>query len=233
MSTTKLRSYSHNHPHLVSKMTISEFALFVLAANVTIDNAGLRGELSHAKSIMQKYTGNSFYFYQQVESPSSLYLFGEWASIDQHVNQFATSPENMAAIGSLLGYVTPQWAFHADVSNADLPLPTTPAEKAKALCGDQVLSIAQYNIQDGKKAEFQSIFDANKNYLENYLTEGKMNGGWRIDTAAGQEEFVLLAPYKNVQQDFDFAKTQGFPQFDQIRACLNSTEVRHVRLLDL
>jgi quinol monooxygenase YgiN len=82
-------------------MTISEFALFVLAANVTIDNPSLRTELTHAKSIMQNYTGNSFYFYQQVESPSSVYLFGEWASIDQHVNQFATSPENMAAVRRL------------------------------------------------------------------------------------------------------------------------------------
>jgi hypothetical protein len=214
-------------------MTISEFALFVLAANVTIDNPSLRTELTHAKSIMQNYTGNSFYFYQQVESPSSVYLFGEWASIDQHVNQFATSPENMAAIGSLLGYVTPQWAFHADVSHADLPLPVTAADKAKALCGDYVLSFAQYNVQDGKKADFQAAYDAGKGYLENYLTEGKMNGGWRIDTADGQEEFVLLAPFKNVQQDFDFAKTKGWAQWDQIRGTLNSTDVKHVRLLDL
>jgi hypothetical protein len=96
-----------------------------------------------------------------------------------------------------------------------------------------VLSFAQYNVQDGKKADFQAAYDAGKGYLENYLTEGKMNGGWRIDTANGQEEFVLLAPYKNVQQDFDFAKTKGWAQWDQIRGTLNSTDVKHVKLLDL
>jgi hypothetical protein len=50
-------------------MPITELALLHLTPGTTIDDAALRSNLSHAKTVLQNYTGRTFYYMQQTEDP--------------------------------------------------------------------------------------------------------------------------------------------------------------------
>jgi hypothetical protein len=65
-------------------MTITEIALLHLSQDITIDDADVRSKLVHAKSVMQNYTGRTFYYLQQVEDPTYIYILVNgilWISI--------------------------------------------------------------------------------------------------------------------------------------------------------
>ena len=106
-------------------MAITEIALLHLSPNVTILDPDLRSALSNAKMIMQRYTNRAFYYFQQVEDPTYIYIFGEWDSLDQHMNQFIPGAENQALLQSLKGLLTVEWLLHIDASHAELPLPAS------------------------------------------------------------------------------------------------------------
>jgi heme-degrading monooxygenase HmoA len=214
-------------------MTITEIALLHLASSITIEDADLRSALAHAKAVMEGYTGNTFYYFQQTEDPSYIYIFGEWESLDQHMNHFIPGAENQAVLESLKDKMTVDWLLHADVSHADLPLPFSDAERAKALRGELVLCVGRHFVKEGKREMFQESFKANKHHLQNYVTEGTIGGGWRIDIEGGRDEWVLLCPFKDVQQHLDFAKSEGFEHYAQIREYIDGAEIKHAKLLDI
>jgi heme-degrading monooxygenase HmoA len=215
------------------EMTITELALLRLSPNVTIEDANLRANLSHAKTAMQEYTGRVFYYFQQTEDPTLVYVVGEWESLDQHMNGFIPSEQNQALLGSLKDSMSVEWLLHADVPHAELPLPKSDAERAKALRGESVISIARHFVKPGAKGAFQQTFESNKQHLQDYLTEGTMGGGWRIDRNDGEKEWVLVCPYSSVQQHMDFAETAGFEKYGRIREHMDGAEIKHAKLLDI
>lgn len=214
-------------------MPITEIALLRLASGTPIDDAILRKNLAHAKAIMQSYTGNTFYYFQQTEDPSYIYIVGEWESLDQHMNHFIPSADNQSLLESLKDQLSVDWLIHADVPHANLPLPNSPTDIEKALRGDVVWSIARHMVKDGKKDDFHRTFEANKHYLQNFITEGTMGGGWRVDCEDGKEEWVLMCPYTSVQQHYEFAKTGEFEKYGLIREWIEGAEIKQVKLLDI
>lgn len=213
-------------------MTITEIALLRMAVGVNTDDATLRANLAQAKSVMEKYTGNTFYYFQQIEDPSLIYILGEWESLDQHMNHFIPSADNQALLGLLEDKITVEWLLHADVSHAELPLPRTDTELAKARNGELVISVVRYFVKDGQKEELQRTFDANKGHLQGFITEGSLSGGWRVDKENDKEEWLLLCPYTSVEQHFEFAKTEGFQKYMQVTEHIDGADVKHAKLLD-
>jgi quinol monooxygenase YgiN len=214
-------------------MTITEIALLHLTSSATIEDVTLRSVLAQAKAVMQDYTGNTFYYFQQIEDPSYVYIFGEWESLDQHMNHFIPSAANQALLESLKDKVAVHWLLHANVSHADLPLPKSDDEMAEARRGELVLSVARHFVKEGKKQTFQETSEAKKHYLQDYITKGTMGGGWRIEVEGGKDEWVLLCPYTDVQEHLDFAKTEAFEHYAQIREYIDGAEIKHVKLLDV
>jgi heme-degrading monooxygenase HmoA len=214
-------------------MTITEIALLHLASSITIEDVDIRSALAHAKQVMEGYTGNTFYYFQQTEDPSYIYIFGEWDTLDQHMNQFIPGAENQALLELLKDRLTVDWLLHANVSHAELPLPKTDAELAKARRGELVVSVGRHFVKDGKRELFEETFERNRHYLQDYITEGTLGGGWRIDTEGGKDEWVLLCPFKDVQQHLDFAKSEAFEHYGQIREYIDGAEIKHAKLLDI
>lgn len=212
-------------------MTITEIALLRLSSGITVEDATLHANLARAKEVMQDYTGNTFLYLQQTEDPSLIYIIGEWESLDEHMNHFIPSVDNQALLELLKDQLSVEWLMHADVSHADLPLPKSAPEMDKARRGELVFSIARHMVKDGQKEEFGRTFGANKQYLQGFITEGKMGGGWRVDKEDGKEEWVLLCPYTSVQQHYDFAKTPEFEKYGLIREHIDGAEIKHAKLL--
>ncbi|KAH7414551.1 hypothetical protein DE146DRAFT_38963 [Phaeosphaeria sp. MPI-PUGE-AT-0046c] len=215
-------------------MTITEIALLRLAPGITLGDATLRSNLAHAEEVMQNYTGKTFHYLQQTEDPSCIYIVGEWESLDQHMKHFIPSDGNQALLVLLKDQLSVEWLLHADVSHADLPLPRSKSAIDKAIGGELIFSIARHMVKDGQKEEFQRTFVANRQYLQGFLTEGIMGGGWRIDKEEeGKEEWVLLCPYTSVQQHYDFAKTPEFERYGLIREHMDGAEIKHAKILDV
>jgi len=212
-------------------MPITELALLRLSSNVTIDD--VRAKLAHAKKVMQDYTGRTFYYFQQTEDPTYIYIIGEWDSLDQHMNHFIPTKENQAVLVGLEDMLSVEWLLHFDASHAELPLPKTEAEKAKAKAGELVISIVRHSVRAAAKDAFEQTFEANKHYVQDYLTEGMMGGGWRVDKKDGKEEWVLICPYTSVQQHLDFAQTPEFEKYVRIREHIDGAEIKHAKLLDI
>lgn len=209
-------------------MAITEIALLHLSPGVTAHSPDLRSALSHAKMVMQSYTGRTFYYFQQAEDPSYIYIIGEWDSLHQHMNQFIPSAENQAVLQSLTDLLAVEWLLHIDVPHTELPLPASqPVHQ-----GQTVLGIGRHFVKDGEKAEFQQTFENNKRHLQDYVTQGRIGGGWRIDNEDGKHEWVLLTPWETVEQHHDFAQTPGFEKYGKIREHINGAEIKHANLLD-
>jgi quinol monooxygenase YgiN len=214
-------------------MTITEVALLRVAPGGVADDPTLLANLAQAKSLMERYTGNTFYYFQQTEDPSFIYIIGEWESLDQHMNYFIPSAENQAMLDLLKDQVTVEWLLHADVSHVDLPLPRSDTEMAKARKGEIVISVGRHFVKNGQKKDFQQVFDANKIYLQDFISEGKLGGGWRIDKEDGKEEWFLICPYTSVEQHFDFAATEGFKKYVQIKDHVDGADIKHAKLLPI
>jgi quinol monooxygenase YgiN len=214
-------------------MTITEVALLRLAPGVDADDPTLRANLAEAKRVMEKYTGNTFYYFRQIEDPSLIYIIGEWESLDQHMNHFIPSADNQAMLDLLKAQVTVEWLLHAGVSHANLPLPRSDAEMARALEGETVISVGRHFVKDDQKKEFQQVFEANKGYLQDFITEGKLGGGWRVDNGDGKEEWILICPYTSFEQHLDFANTDEFQKYVQIKEHIDGADIKHAKLLSI
>ncbi|KAH7096067.1 hypothetical protein FB567DRAFT_48457 [Paraphoma chrysanthemicola] len=214
-------------------MPVTEIALLRLSSNVSINDAQLRSKLVHAKKVMQDFTGRSFYYFEQIEDSSNVYIVGEWESLDQHMNVFIPSEANQALLEALKDNLTVEWLLHVDASHDSLPLPKSEGDKAKDLRGEAVISVVRHFVKTGETAEFQQTFEENKHYLQEFLTEGALGGGWRVDKEDGKDEWVLLCPWTSVKQHGDFATTPGFEKYGQIRGYLDGAEIKHAKLLDI
>lgn len=136
--------------------------------------------------------------------------------------------------------------MHVGVEGRELSLPKSEEERRRAVDGEVVWSIVRHFISGGSGARsaFQTTFDANKRYLQEFVTEGKVGGGWRLDREKSEgedgdgeekekEEFVVVAPWRSEGQHGEFAGTEGFKEYGRIREHIGGAEIVHVRLLDI
>ena len=210
-------------------MTVTEIALLHLSPEFTIDDTNLRSKLVHAKNVMQSYTDRTFYYLQQVEDPTYIYIIGEWDSLDQHMNEFIPSADNQALLKSLRGLLSVDWLLHIDALHADLPLPGAGTTKQKA----PVYAIGRHFIKNDQREQFQQAFDVGKLQLRDFVTEGKIGGGWRIDKEGDKDEWVLLTPWTSVEQHYAFAETDGFAKYCNIQEHIEGAEIKHARVLHI
>ncbi|KAH6614957.1 hypothetical protein C7974DRAFT_402976 [Boeremia exigua] len=209
-------------------MTITEVALLHLLQDVAIDDTSLRSKLAQAKAIMQDYTGRTFYYLQQVEDPTYVYIVGEWQSLDQHMNLFIPSEDNQALLKSLEGLLSVEWLLHIDVPHADLPLAAGAIQQ-----NAPIYAIVRHYVKEDERVQFQRTFDAEKHYLQDFVAEGNIGGGWRIDKEGNKDEWVLFTPWKSVEQHHAFAETYSFEKYGRIREHIEGAEIKHARILDI
>lgn len=207
-------------------MVVTEIALLRLKSGIDVYSEDLRAKLSEARMVMQNYTKRNFYYFLQIEDPALVYIIGEWDSLDQHVNHFINSDANQELLENLKDDIVVEWLLHVDTTHANLPLP-------RDTKGKNVISIVRHFVKDGEKNSFADTYEANKEYLQAFVTEGVVNGGWRADRDGEQEEWVLLCPWKDVEQHHAFAQTDGFEKYSRIREHISGAEINHAELLDI
>jgi hypothetical protein len=78
-------------------MTVTELAILPLTHPLTKEShflpSSLIQKLLTAKSVLETASGHSFYYFQQIEDPSIIYILGAWDSVTAH-HTFLPSSEN-------------------------------------------------------------------------------------------------------------------------------------------
>jgi quinol monooxygenase YgiN len=197
-------------------MTVTELALLQLKNGL---NEKVKRVLGKAKKAMQDYSGRTFYYLQQIEDPACIYVLGEWESLEQHYDGFIPSKLNQDLLEELKDEIEISWLSHLDEPVSDIPLDAS------------VLSLGRHIITASNREAFANCFAENKKFLDAFVTEGKATGGWKLDEGRENEEFVLLAPWKEVQQHGEFGKSEGFKEYFKIKEFIAEADIKHVKVL--
>lgn len=112
-----------------------------------------------------------------------------------------------------------QWQSDFHVPVADIQLDAS------------VSSLGRHMIKEGKREDFTKFFAENRKHLDAFVTEDQAAGGWRLDDGHEREEFVRLAPWKEVPQHHEFGKTEGFKEYFKIKDFVEEANIKHVRLM--
>ncbi|KAK6371279.1 hypothetical protein LTS17_009010 [Exophiala oligosperma] len=212
-------------------MPVTELALLRLRPGTEWPTAELNAKLRQAKRVMETASGFDFRYFRAVEDPDVIFIFGAWPSVEFHMTNFIPSQDNQELLELLKDQVTVEWMFHLDIDQTHSPPPWH----------TNVIAVVRHFITDGEKESFKATFETNKHHLEAFIGgSDRVVGGWRIDKGFDpslegevKSEYVLITGWRSVEQHHDFAKTDGFEKYGQIRNHLAGAEVKHAVRLDL
>jgi len=219
-------------------MPVTELAIIPLNRNLTKENptlaASLKQKFLSAKLVLEKASGHKFYFFQQIEDPSIIYILGSWESPQAHA-AFLPSTENQKLLELFKddiitdekeksdGEKMTMWHLDADVFSGV-------NEEDKSVFTAPVISLNRHFVPKDKKAGFVKKFDEVKGLLEDFTTPYQVVGGWRIEKEAeGKDEWVLFSGFGSVENHHEFAKTEGFARFRKIAEFVEGFEMKHLR----
>ncbi|KIY00353.1 uncharacterized protein Z520_04038 [Fonsecaea multimorphosa CBS 102226] len=212
-------------------MAVTELARLRLQDGTEASSPSLHANLAKAKDVMEKASGFEFWYYHCLEEPNIIFILGSWPSVDFHMHQFIPGPQNQELLALLQDQITVEWMFHLDIDQRIQSLPLK----------HDVLSIDRYIVQAGKKERFQATFENNKHALESHVGEqGRLIWGWRLDkgydpSIGGEkpkEQFVLLSGWDSIEQHLEFANTEVFQKYSQIRSHMEEEpDIKHARLM--
>jgi hypothetical protein len=89
-------------------MTVTELAILPLIHPVTKEFPSLPSslikKLQTAKFVLQRESGHSFHYFQQLEDPSIIYILGSWDSVAAH-SAFLPSFDNQVCNSQSSSYL--------------------------------------------------------------------------------------------------------------------------------
>jgi hypothetical protein len=214
----------------MSPSTITELAHLRLLPPSTLTHS-LLTNLKVVLKVSEEYTGHRFYYLQQIEDPSLLYLVGEWDSLEQHMQGFIPSQENQELLESLKGMVGVEWLLHVGVGSEALPDMSGRGKRSEegeandserekkgnrdAEDGQGVVwCITRFFVKEGERDKFLEVMS---------LKGRSGGGGWRVDKEEGREEFVWFGEAIE-EEGWDYMGAEKF---------VVGIDVKHVRNLRL
>jgi hypothetical protein len=216
-------------------MPVIELATIPLTHNLTQENPNLPPPLKQkftcAKLVLEKASNHKFYFFQQVEDPSIIYIIGSWESPQAHAI-FLPSAENQKLLELFKddiiveekdGKMMRMWHLDPDAFSGV-------NEEDKSLFTAPVISLNRHFVTNDKKAGFSKKSDEVKGLLENFTKPYQVVGGWRIEKEREEkEEWDMFSGFESVGNHHEFPKTEGFARYREIVEFMERFEVKHLR----
>jgi len=217
-------------------MPVTEFAILPLehplTENSTIPSPLLQ-KLRTARTVLENASKYKFHYFQQIETPSIIYIIGKWDSPQSHY-AFLPSPENQELLQLLKedvyveernGQKMQMWHLNEDVF--EVPSGTEWPFAAR------VISCDRHFIPKDKKSGFVEKFNDVRGLLEDYTKPYGVVGGWRIEKEDVEtEEWVLFSGFESVDNHMEFAKTEGFTKYREILGFVSGFELKHLRAVE-
>ena len=172
-------------------MAVTDIARIRLKANVSVEDTELRRRLLAAKEAMESYTGNTFYFYTQLDDPSLIYIIGRWVSAAQHSQEWIPSEANQNILVSLKDYISVDWMFHVDMEQMDIPFDAP------------ILANRRYFVSEEEKGTFSAEVERLWSLAAGSVCPYRLSGGWKVEKHENDErhEYLLFSGAKSVAQE--------------------------------
>ncbi|TAQ85622.1 hypothetical protein B7494_g6058 [Chlorociboria aeruginascens] len=218
-------------------MAVTELASIPLIHSISKDESlppSLIQKLQTAKAVLESEAGCPFYYFQQIENPSTIYILGKWDSVEAH-NRFLPSAENQTLLQLLkddiigAGEVKMQmWHLDADIFGPDN------SDSDKPVLMAPVVSCNRHFVSAEKREAFRQKFAEVRGLLADFTQPYHVVGGWRIEKeldGQGQEreEWVLFSGFKSVDAHMGFAKTEEFTKYKEILEFLEGFDIKHLK----
>ncbi|KAF1995864.1 hypothetical protein P154DRAFT_444512 [Amniculicola lignicola CBS 123094] len=202
-----------------------------LGCSTRVDSPTFQTKLALAKQKMEEFSGRKFYFLQEVEDPSHLYIIGEWDDLGRHLLEWLPSQENQSLLHLFKNDMKVEWMFHIDATHTEFAFARHAAAVRRSK--ENLLGITRFFVKPGKKHEFNKEYDRCWDWMQHCVKEGKVGGGWRIDRDGDQEEFVLITPWKNLEQHEDTLYGGMVGEFSDFEELFSTEITRHARVMIL
>lgn len=217
-------------------MTVTEFAILPLVHSLTKENSALPcsvlQKLQIAKTVLEQASKRKFYYFQQIEDPSIIYIIGRWDSPEAHY-AFLPSLENQKLLELFKDEVyieeregKKMQMWHLDNDVFDVP------PSADWVFRAPIISCNRHFVPKEQKAGFFEKLAEIAGLLEEFTKPYAPVGGWRIEKEDEEEEWVLFSGFENMENHMDFAKTEGFAKYREIVGFVRGFDLKHLRLVE-
>jgi heme-degrading monooxygenase HmoA len=216
-------------------MAVTELATLPLTHNVTKEEPVLPDavieKLKTARTVLEKASGYSFNYFQQVEDPSIVYLIGRWDSTAAH-GEFLPSPENQRLLEMLKDDILTEGEkkmslWHLDAESLTLRV------AGKNVLEAPVISFNRHFVPSSKKEGFSRKFAEVNGLLEGFTEPFAVSGGWRIEKDTEEkDEWALFSGFESVDHHFQFAKTEDFIKYRDIVEFMEGFDLKHFKAIE-
>lgn len=163
-------------------MTFSEISLLKLKSPFSLDDEDLCTRLTSIKAALADITGHPFYYLQSIHDSSSIYLLGEWQSLEQHYKGVQGRPDFKENLKDMMKFFDFQWMAHYDFTMDDLHIVST-----DAAC----LEVALFSVDKSKRESAAAATKSSINAVQAMLSPGEaVVGGWRHEDG-DQDQFAI------------------------------------------
>ena len=217
-------------------MTVTEFAILPLTHRFTKESSALPSQLIEklkaARIVLEKSSGHQFRYFQQVEDPSIVYIFGNWDSVSAH-QAFLPSQDNQQLLELFKDDVLTEGEKKMQMWHLDGDLFNGVNEWQMHVLEAPTISCNRHFVPTEKKEGFQTKFEEVRGLLEDFTKPYKVVGGWRIEKdSEEEEEWALFSGFQSVNNHMEFAKTEGFAKYRELVDFVKGFEVRHLTAIE-
>ncbi|SPN99304.1 uncharacterized protein DNG_02340 [Cephalotrichum gorgonifer] len=208
-------------------MASTEVTVLQLKPGSTASDSLVHNQLERLRGLLEPQGDSQriFYWYQQTEDPSYIYIIRECGPSSSEEGCITTlvSRETLSEILGTHFELSRTHTYHVD-----LPTGAIPADAP-------LISIGHHKVPWENKELFEKKFANTRHLMDEYVTrERKGAGGWRIDRVdESQGVFVLFVGWESWEQHFNFVKTEVFVEYRKILQLLSGYESRHAKLIEI
>lgn len=217
----------------------TEIAILPLTHPLTPSNPtlppSLIKKLQTAKLVLETASGFDFFYFQQAEDPSIIYIIGEWESVEAH-GVFLKSKENLALLEQLKDDIVREGEgdkimqmWHLDTSIKTWIMGTANADDKTLLTTLTIRFEQMFVLPENSKA-FRKSF-------EEYIKPYQVIAGKRIEKGnikgKEREEWGILSPSQRVdRRHMGLPETESDTRYQKVLGCLDAFENRYLKAIE-
>jgi hypothetical protein len=177
-------------------------------------------------SLREKVHNTNSKFYQCIEDPSLIYVFGLWPSLQTH-HSFLSSPERASVLAPQENTLEFNWVIHIPLSSMDgLPL------HAPVLC------IARLFLKndEGLVTRYENTVEKYREKVKEMTAPYKVVHVWRVDLEEDKKEAVIITGWGDVEAHPEAMKRlageKGNEDYATVGECYSGVDVKHARNME-
>jgi hypothetical protein len=199
-------------------MSVLEICQLRIKDGLSTDDPSVLQSLIEVRSMLKsKITNTNSRFYQCIEDPTLIYIFGVWPSVSSHEN-FRSSPARPEILAPQEDVLDFGWITH-------MPLPGMESLPLDA----PVMSLARFFVKGGDDhVEFQKVLDKSRAKIVDATRPYTVVDGWSCDAEPGKHEALVFTGWASTKDHEEITAEAVLldPEYGTVRMLSDGFEVK-------